>query len=64
MARQPEAQVALVIPLRITYLGGPTALIEWGGVNLLTDPTFDPAGTTYPTPGVHAPKDDRPRHFT
>jgi L-ascorbate metabolism protein UlaG (beta-lactamase superfamily) len=50
VARQPEAQVALVIPLRITYLGGPTALIEWGGVNLLTDPTFDPAGTTYPTP--------------
>lgn len=30
--------------LRVTYLGGPTALIEIGGLRLLTDPTFDPAG--------------------
>jgi L-ascorbate metabolism protein UlaG (beta-lactamase superfamily) len=30
--------------LRVRYLGGPTALIEIGGVRLLTDPTFDPAG--------------------
>jgi L-ascorbate metabolism protein UlaG (beta-lactamase superfamily) len=36
--------------LRITYVGGPTALIEWGGLRLLTDPTFDPAGTTYELP--------------
>jgi L-ascorbate metabolism protein UlaG (beta-lactamase superfamily) len=28
----------------ITYLGGPTALLEIGGLRLLTDPTFDPAG--------------------
>lgn len=35
--------------LQMTYFGGPTALIEWGGVRLLTDPTFDPAGTEYPT---------------
>jgi L-ascorbate metabolism protein UlaG (beta-lactamase superfamily) len=34
---------------RITYVGGPTALIELGGLVLLTDPTFDPAGSTYPT---------------
>ncbi|MGE5279053.1 MAG: MBL fold metallo-hydrolase [Acidobacteriota bacterium] len=34
---------------RVTYIGGPTALIEWGGLRLLTDPTFDPAGTFYPT---------------
>ena len=32
---------------KITYIGGPTALIEIGGVRLLTDPTFDPAGTDY-----------------
>ncbi len=32
-----------------TYIGGPTALIEFGGLRLLTDPTFDPAGTAYPT---------------
>jgi L-ascorbate metabolism protein UlaG (beta-lactamase superfamily) len=35
--------------LQVTYLGGPTALIEVDGLRLLTDPTFDPAGTTYPT---------------
>lgn len=33
--------------LRMTYIGGPTALIEWGGLRLLTDPTFDPAGSAY-----------------
>ena len=30
--------------LKITYVGGPTAVFEWGGLRLLTDPTFDPAG--------------------
>lgn len=34
----------------ITYIGGPTALVEWGAFRLLTDPTFDPAGESYPTP--------------
>src|ERR1039457_2190939 len=33
----------------MTYIGGPTALIGLGGVRFLTDPTFDPAGTEYPT---------------
>ncbi len=32
---------------RVTYIGGPTALLEFAGFRLLTDPTFDPAGTTY-----------------
>jgi L-ascorbate metabolism protein UlaG (beta-lactamase superfamily) len=36
--------------MRITFVGGPTALLELGGVRLLTDPTFDPAGSDYPTP--------------
>jgi L-ascorbate metabolism protein UlaG (beta-lactamase superfamily) len=36
--------------LRITCIGGPTALIEIGGLRLLTDPTFDPAGGEYQTP--------------
>ena len=36
--------------LRITYIDGPTALIENAGLRFLTDPTFDPAGTAYPTP--------------
>ncbi len=35
--------------LKLTYVGGPTALLEWGGLRLLTDPTFDPAGEEYPT---------------
>jgi L-ascorbate metabolism protein UlaG (beta-lactamase superfamily) len=33
----------------ITYIGGPTALIEFGGVRFLTDPTFDPAPAEYPS---------------
>jgi L-ascorbate metabolism protein UlaG (beta-lactamase superfamily) len=33
--------------LRITYVGGPTALLELAGLRLLTDPTFDPAGGHY-----------------
>jgi L-ascorbate metabolism protein UlaG (beta-lactamase superfamily) len=31
----------------LTYIGGPTVLIEVAGLRLLTDPTFDPAGTDY-----------------
>ena len=34
-------------PLTITHIGGPTALLEFGQVRLLTDPTFDPAGSEY-----------------
>jgi L-ascorbate metabolism protein UlaG (beta-lactamase superfamily) len=33
---------------KITLIGGPTVLIEVGGVRLLTDPTFDPPGE-YPS---------------
>ena len=31
----------------ITHIGGPTALIEFGGWRILTDPTFDPPGKRY-----------------
>lgn len=34
-------------PVRITHVGGPTALIEIGDWRLLTDPTFDPPGKRY-----------------
>lgn len=34
----------------ITYIGGPTALLEVGGLRLLTDPTFDAENTDYKTP--------------
>lgn len=33
--------------MSITLIGGPTALLEIGGLRLLTDPTFDPAGGEY-----------------
>lgn len=33
--------------LQAAYVGGPTALVEWPGSRLLTDPTFDPAGRKY-----------------
>lgn len=36
--------------MSLRYLGGPTALLELGGLRLLTDPTFDPVGD-YPIGG-------------
>lgn len=33
--------------VRLTHIGGPTVLIEFGGWRLLTHPTFDPAGGKY-----------------
>jgi hypothetical protein len=33
--------------LRVTHIGGPTALIEVNGWRLLTDPTFDAPGRRY-----------------
>jgi L-ascorbate metabolism protein UlaG (beta-lactamase superfamily) len=33
--------------LRITHIGGPTTLLEIGGVRLLVDPTFDAPGRRY-----------------
>ena len=33
----------------ITYIGGPTCLLEFGGLRFLTDPTFDPGGGDYTT---------------
>jgi len=36
--------------LSITYVGGPTAVLEIDGLRLLTDPTFDRAGSEYKTP--------------
>jgi L-ascorbate metabolism protein UlaG (beta-lactamase superfamily) len=35
--------------LHLTYIGGPTALLEFGGARILTDPTFDPAPGDYPS---------------
>lgn len=33
--------------LRLTYIGGPTVLMEIGSLRLLTDPTFEAAGYAY-----------------
>lgn len=33
----------------LSYVGGPTAILEWAGLRVLTDPTFD-APQTYPDP--------------
>jgi L-ascorbate metabolism protein UlaG (beta-lactamase superfamily) len=35
------------VQVRLTHIGGPTVLIEFGDWRLLTDPTFDPAGGKY-----------------
>ncbi len=45
--------------VKITLIGGPTALIEVGGFRLLTDPTFDPPGD-YKLPHVTLTKTSRP----
>ncbi len=35
--------------IKIKYIGGATALLEVGGLRLLTDPTFDPKNSKYDT---------------
>lgn len=44
VGRMPVPTEPTEPPVRITLVGGPTALIEYGGLRLLTDPTFDPPG--------------------
>ena len=34
---------------RVTYIGGPTMLLELDETRILTDPTFDPGGGDYPS---------------
>lgn len=46
--------------LSALYVGGPTALFEWGGFRLLTDPTFDPPGDEYKTGPVVLEKTNGP----
>jgi L-ascorbate metabolism protein UlaG (beta-lactamase superfamily) len=48
-----------MIPLTITHVGGPTALVEIGGFRLLTDPTFDGPGE-YRLPHVTLKKTSQP----
>ena len=44
----------------LTYIDGPTTLLEFGGVRLLTDPTFDPSGGEYASGPVTLRKLDSP----
>jgi L-ascorbate metabolism protein UlaG (beta-lactamase superfamily) len=44
---------------RITLIGGPTAIVEFGGFRFLTDPTFDGPGD-YKLPSVTLTKTSRP----
>jgi L-ascorbate metabolism protein UlaG (beta-lactamase superfamily) len=39
-------------PSTLRLIGGPTALISYGGLRVLTDPTFDPPGE-HPRPGTN-----------
>ncbi|TDC44051.1 MBL fold metallo-hydrolase [Micromonospora sp. KC213] len=40
--------------IRVRVYGGPTTLIEYGGLRFVTDPTFDPPGEyPMPLPGDH-----------
>lgn len=43
-------EVDMTLDVRATYIGGPSALLEIDGCRLLTDPNFDPAGSSYETP--------------
>ena len=47
MGYQPIGRQHRVSDLRITHIGGPTALIQVDGWTLLTDPTFDDPGRRY-----------------
>jgi L-ascorbate metabolism protein UlaG (beta-lactamase superfamily) len=46
--------------LRFTLVGGPTVLVEFGGIRFLTDPTFDHAGSEYHGRGVTLQKTTDP----
>jgi L-ascorbate metabolism protein UlaG (beta-lactamase superfamily) len=45
--RRADGRSLRVKGIRITHVGGPTALIEVDGWRLLTDPTFDAPGRSY-----------------
>ncbi len=58
--REENEMVTANRTLRVTLVGGPTAVLELGGLRLVTDPTFDPAGSYEPRPGVQLRKTDGP----
>lgn len=47
--------------ISLTLVGGPTVLIEYGGLRFLTDPTFDGCGHEYHSNGVTLRKTSDPK---
>lgn len=35
-------------PVKVIYIGGPTVILEIDGLRIMTDPTLDPKGATFP----------------
>src|SRR6185369_9049378 len=54
-SRRARLEKELAMSVSITLIGGPTALIEFDGFRLLTDPTFDAPGA-YQLPHVKLEK--------
>jgi len=46
--------------VKVTFIGGPTVLLDVAGKRFLTDPTFSPAGTHETTPGRPLTKTEGP----
>jgi L-ascorbate metabolism protein UlaG (beta-lactamase superfamily) len=49
-----------ILPFNVIYIGGPTAILEIGGLRFITDPTLDPAGTVYVLPTLTVEKTKGP----
>jgi L-ascorbate metabolism protein UlaG (beta-lactamase superfamily) len=47
----------------VIYLGGPTAIIEIGGLRFMTDPTLDPPGGIYHLPNLTVEKTKGPANI-
>ncbi len=39
-------------PVTLTHLGGPTVVIDYAGLRIVSDPAFDPAGSRYKVSGL------------
>ncbi|WP_312860866.1 MBL fold metallo-hydrolase [Amycolatopsis endophytica] len=52
--------VVMADGVRVTFVGGPTVLLEVAGKRFLTDPTFSPAGVHETTPGRPLTKTEGP----
>jgi L-ascorbate metabolism protein UlaG (beta-lactamase superfamily) len=49
-----------ILPFHVTYIGGPTAILEIDGLRIMTDPTLDAAGTVYVLPTLTVEKTKGP----